>query len=78
MEDEPELALSDEYIEEPVKSVAENPKDIFSMIVGEELDEEVKRLQVVFKEMLKDQLPEEKVEPPKLVEEQPKQKRKWF
>ena len=44
----------------------------------DKLDEEVKRLQVVFKEMLKDQLPEEKEEPPKQVEEQPKQRRKWF
>ncbi len=44
----------------------------------DKLDEEVKRLQAIFKEMLKDQLPEEKVEPPKQLEEQPKQKRKWF
>ena len=41
IDDEPELALSDEYIEEPVKSVAENPKDIFSMIVGEELNDDI-------------------------------------
>ena len=41
MEEEPELALLEDYIDEPVKSVAENPKDIFSMIVGEELEDDI-------------------------------------
>ena len=41
MEEEPELALLEDYNDEPVKSVAENPKDIFSMIVGEELNEDI-------------------------------------
>ena len=41
MEEEPELALLEDYLDEPVKSVAENPKDIFSMIVGEELENDI-------------------------------------
>ena len=41
MEEEPELAVLEDYIDEPVKSVAENPKDIFSMIVGEELNDDI-------------------------------------
>lgn len=44
----------------------------------DKLDEEVKRLQVVFKEMLKDQLPEEKEEPLPAPVVPQKQKRKWF
>ena len=41
LEEEPELALLDDYVEEPLKSATENPKDIFSMIVGEELEDEI-------------------------------------
>ena len=41
MEEEPELALLEDYVEESTKSVAENPKDIFSMIVGEDLEDDI-------------------------------------
>lgn len=41
MEEEPELAVLDDYVEEPLKSVVESPKDIFSMIVGEELEDDI-------------------------------------
>ena len=43
LEDEPELAILDDSfgIDEAEKSVAESPKDIFSMIVGENPDEEI-------------------------------------
>ena len=41
LEEEPELALLDDYVEEPLKSATENPKDIFSMIVGEELEDDI-------------------------------------
>ena len=56
VEDEPELALLDDYIDEPVKSVAENPKDIFSMIVGEELEDDV--IEEVVLEEAEPKLPE--------------------
>lgn len=58
LEDEPELAILDDSfgIEEAEKSVAESPKDIFSMIVGENPDEEI--LQDVVLEEADPKLPE--------------------
>ena len=58
LEDEPELAILDNSfgIDEAEKSVAENPKDIFSMIVGENPDEEI--LQDVVLEEADPKLPE--------------------
>lgn len=58
LEDEPELAILDDSfgIDEAEKSVAESPKDIFSMIVGENPDEEI--LQDVVLEEADPKLPE--------------------
>ena len=58
LEDEPELAILDNSfgIDEAEKSVAESPKDIFSMIVGENPDEEI--LQDVVLEEADPKLPE--------------------
>lgn len=58
LEDEPELAILDDSfgIDEAEKSVAESPKDIFSMIVGENPDEEI--LQDVVLEESDPKLPE--------------------
>lgn len=58
LEDEPELAILDDSfgIDEAEKSVAESPKDIFSMIVGENPDEEI--LQDIVLEEADPKLPE--------------------
>ena len=56
MEEEPELALADEFIEDSSKSTTETPKDIFSMIIGEELDEEI--IETVVLEETEPKLPE--------------------
>lgn len=58
LEDEPVLAILDDSfgIDEAEKSVAESPKDIFSMIVGENPDEEI--LQDVVLEEADPKLPE--------------------
>lgn len=58
LEDEPELAILDDSfgIDEAEKSVTESPKDIFSMIVGENPDEEI--LQDIVLEETDPKLPE--------------------